>query len=377
MADDKDLVVQGMDEEDKDAPIEIIEEGEQFPCPSCGATMKFSPENQGLKCDYCETTLDLDSDDTTILEYPLSEAEDSADHNWGDEKLILHCNQCGGETVVDSSYKATTCVFCGSAQIVAQTENVGIKPESVVPFRITQVVAEDSFKAWLGKRLYAPKKLKESLKFDGIKGVYIPFFTYDSDTSTAYTAKRGDYYYTTRTKEVNGKMVTERVRHTRWRTVQGVHRKYFDDVLVNASRKVDNNLIGKIGGFNYRNLIPYRAEFLAGYTAERYSVSLRDGWDQGRKTVDDDIYSGIRRQVGGDEFRLINRSTNYGEVKFKHLLLPIYMSSFMYRDKVYQFLVHGETGKVVSEYPKSVVKIILTVLVIMAIIAGVYFYLQS
>ncbi|MBN2794221.1 MAG: hypothetical protein JXR88_02355 [Clostridia bacterium] len=360
-------------DENLEDPSLLVEGSQQFPCPSCGATMIFSPEHQSLRCQYCETTADLASEDTTVIEYPLNEAEEKADHNWGGEKVVLKCSQCGGESVVDNSTKSSTCVFCGSSHVVIEDKDLGIKPESLVPFHITKDDAEKKFVQWIKKRLYAPRKLKESLNYDTVRGVYIPFFTYDADTQTAYTAKRGDYYYTTQSKTVNGKVVTERVRHTRWRTVHGVYSFYFDDVLVNASKKVDNHLVKRIGGFDAKKLVNYQGEFLAGYFAERYSKSLKTGWDEGRETVDQDIYYGIQKQVGGDEFRLINRSTNYGEVKFKHILLPLYMASFPYRNKVYQFIVHGESGRVVSEYPKSVLKILMTILILL-IGFGLFYY---
>lgn len=111
--------------------------------------------------------------------------------------------------------------------------------------------------------------------------------------------------------------------------------------------------------------------------AERYSKSLKEGWDEGRSKVDQWIYQGIRDQVGGDEFRLVDHTTNYGDVKFKHLLLPLYMASFMYRDKVYQFLVNGATGHVASEYPKSVLKILATILLVGSVVAMVLYYLNN
>lgn len=365
---------------DVDEGVEILETSHQFPCPSCGGAMVFSPKTQGLTCAYCDNVIDLQAQDTTIIEYPLSEAEAFADHNWGEDKVVIHCEQCGGQTLVNATFKASQCVFCGSSHVISQTEGVGIKPESVLPFGVTKAQARLKFKAWINKRMYAPRPLKQAIDIENLKGIYIPFFTYDSDTHTAFTAKRGVYYYTTRTTRVNGKTVTKRVRHTRWRTVHGVYDKYYDDILVNSSKKVDDKLVSKMGGFDHHKLKPYRPEYLSGYLAERYSLSLKDGWDKGRNRVDDLIHHGIREKVGGDEFRLLNRSTNYGEVQFKHLLLPLYMASFTYRDKIYHFIIQGSSGQVVSEYPKSVLKILATLvgaLLLMALIYYLVFYGQA
>jgi hypothetical protein len=347
---------------------EIREVGtDKFPCPSCGGNMEFSPDEQKLQCSYCKTIVEIENEETDVREYNLRDAEEKASHNWGGDKIVIKCSNCGGATISDSSTKARFCSFCGSSHIVRTDESIGIKPETMIPFKVNSEKGKKKFKSWIKGKFFAPGEIKKDQRLERLQGVYIPFFTYDSSSNTAYTAKRGTYYYTTRTRVVNGKTVSERVRHTRWTTVRGIYSNFFDDVQVNVSKNIDDDLVKKMGGYNLGKLLPYKAEYMSGFIAEKYSLSLNDGWHKAKMDIDDKIDHGIRRQVGGDEFRLLNKSTDYGEIKYKHVLLPMWMSAYKFKKKIYKFLVNGQTGKVSGEYPKSPIKIagvVLTVLLL-------------
>jgi len=361
--------------EEFDEKIEEIST-DKFPCPSCGGNMAFSPTEQKLQCPYCKTVVDIENESIEVKEYHLAEAEEMASHNWGNEKIVIKCSNCGGETVMDSSMQAQFCSFCGSSHILKTDENIGIKPETILPFSLDAKKSKDKFKKWIGGKFFAPKEVKQKHTLNRLQGIYIPFFTYDADSTTAYTAKRGVYYYTTHTSQVNGKMVTKRIRHTRWTTVRGVYAQYYDDVLVNSSKNMDDAMIKKIGGFDLRKLLPYKPEYMSGFVAEKYSLSLDEGWQKAKNQIDNRIDQGIRMQVGGDEFRLVNKSTNYGDIKFKHILLPMWMSAYKFKEKAYRFLINGQTGQVNGEYPKSALKISLVVLSVILIGAVAFFFLS-
>lgn len=370
--DDKNVII-----EEEDGIEEISTQ--KFTCPNCGGAMEFSAKEQKLQCKYCKTVVDIESEETDIKEYNFDEMDDLNNHSWGGEEKIIKCSNCGGETIVDSYTAADYCVFCGSSHVVeSKDEDIGIKPESLIPFAITKEEAQNKFKSWIKGKFFAPKEVRNVQALNKLKGTYIPFFTYDSDVTTAYVAKRGTYYYTTYTTTENGKTVTKRRRHIRWKTVRGVYKNYFDDVLINASKKIDEKLMKRIGQFKLKKLTKFKTEYLSGFFAEKYSKSLKEGWNDAKISIDSDVFHGIRKQVGGDEFRLVNRSTNYADVKFKHILLPIWMSSYVFKSKTYNFLINAETGKVSGEYPKSIGKIAGVVIGILAIIGIVaYIYMKK
>lgn len=356
------------------------EEAESFACPSCGGIMHFDAESQSMLCQYCSTKIDISSEHGTIKEYDITSAEENADFNWQSDKRVFKCDNCGAETILSANSTAQFCAFCGSSHIVKNQESLGIKPESVIPFKMSKDKAKEKFKEWVKRRFWAPSNLKKFNQLKKMIGIYIPYWSYDSDTSSVYRAERGTYYYVTRNKwvEENGqrKMVTERVRKIRWTWVSGSYSKYFDDVLINASRQVNGDIINRLEPFNLKELVHYKPEYLSGFAAERYSIGLKEGWNHAKFDVDNMIRNNVTRKIGGDEVRFLNISTSYNDVKFKHLLLPIWISSYTYKNKVYQFMINGQTGEVQGKSPISRLKI--TALIVgIIVVASILVYLFS
>lgn len=238
---------------------------------------------------------------------------------------------------------------------------MAIAPESVIPFKITEKQAMESFSTWIKKRWFSPGKLKTNYKTQKLSGVYVPCWTYDAITDSTYTAQAGDHYYENVTRWVveNGqnKAVTERVRKTRWRNVSGSCRYSFDDVVVNASNKIDQDLFEKTGAFDLSELVHYRPEFLAGFLAQRYSVDLHEGWEKAKSTIEAEIETRIKDSISADEVRYLNTDTTYYNVKYKHILLPQWISSYAYKNKIYRFIVNGQTGTVGGQAPLSIFKV--------------------
>lgn len=347
-------------------------DSDQFPCPGCGAFMVFSPKTQGLNCEYCGTEIDITKDEH-VEEHDFDAFNETATHEWLDENRVIKCESCGGESIISTHEITAECVFCGSAHVVVEEMKEGIPPESLIPFMMTRTGAKENINTWLSGKFYAPKALSELKKLDTLRSVYIPYFTYDSKTSTFYIAQRGDHYTVTVTKIVDGKTKHVQEQRTRWTTVEGVHKRAFDDILVHASKKVEEKLIQEMKSFDLTKLEGYQKAYLLGHHAERYSISLLDGWEDAKKRMYNSIYSGIRTQVGGDEFRLAHYQTNYANKTYKHILLPIWITNYTYKKKSYHVYINGQTGRVVGEYPKSVLKIMMTILVFVALSLLIYY----
>jgi hypothetical protein len=159
----------------------------------------------------------------------------------------------------------------------------------------------------------------------------------------------------TYTTQENGQTVTRtrQVRHTRWSYVSGVHSDFFDDVLIPAGKTLDRS-----GAFELKKgLKHYSPEFLSGFGAERYSVSCDDGWKAAKKTIDASIYSSVQREIGGDEQRVEGIQTAYSGITYKHILLPIWINTYLYGGTTYFFEVNGQTGKASGTRPYSFWKI--------------------
>jgi hypothetical protein len=73
------------------------------------------------------------------------------------------------------------------------------------------------------------------------------------------------------------------------------------------------------------------------------------------------IEEAVRRDIGGDEQEITSMETRHRNIRFKHLLLPLWLSSFRYKDKVYRFMVNARTGESSGERPYSKAKIGMTI----------------
>ncbi|QNO16029.1 hypothetical protein HYG86_15270 [Alkalicella caledoniensis] len=336
---------------------------DRFPCPSCGANIKFKPSEQSMVCPYCDNKIDIEKEMEDIKEHCFRSALENATPDWGTEKKVIHCDSCGADTVLDSNIASQFCPFCGSSHIIQDNKcSSGIAPETLIPFRVGKKDAEKSFLKWIKKRHFAPNALKHQYISHRLEGVYVPYWTYDSQTFSSYTAQAGTYYYVTETHWVtrDGKQqqVTRQVRKTRWRHTSGNYSSFFDDVLINGSSHVNHKIINKVQPFNLKELVHYKPEFLSGFITEKYSIGLKEGWSAAREEIDSSIRSGVTNQIAADEVRALSIKTQYNDITFKHLLLPVWISSYTYKGKLYQFMVNGQSGRVEGEAPISPWKVV-------------------
>ncbi len=343
--------------------------------------MVYQPGAQSITCPYCGHANAIPAGEQDIQELDFHEyLQTISQHEEVEEASAVRCSACGAETTLDPNIAADACPFCSSPLLPEEHKVTRIKPRSLLPFRIDRPKALEAFRRWLSTRWFAPNKLKHYARADSsrLSGMYVPYWTYDSKTTSWYRGERGEYYYTTETYTTreNGKTVTKtrRVRHTRWYPVSGVVWRNFDDILVLASRSMPKKYADRLEPWDLQNLVEYDGSYLAGFRAEAYQVDLAEGFDEAKDVMAGSIRSDVRRDIGGDEQRIHTIRTQHDDVTFKHLLLPVWISAYRYKDEVYRFLVNARTGEVQGERPYSWVKIALAVLAGLTA-AGLAFYL--
>ena len=190
----------------------------------------------------------------------------------------------------------------------------------------------------------------------------------------------GDAYQVPQTYQVieNGRRVTRTrmVTKIRWTPVSGRVSRHFDDVLVLASNSLPRQVTQRLEPWDLANLVPYQEEYLSGYRSEVYQIDLEPGFEHARKIMDRVIRSDVNRDIGGDQQRIQNMDTRHRGISFKHVLLPVWLATFRYREKPYRFVINARTGEVQGERPYSAWKIALAVLIGTAL-AGALVYLYS
>jgi DNA-directed RNA polymerase subunit RPC12/RpoP len=353
----------------------------RWPCAQCGAQLRYAPGQTRLTCDHCGHVQDITPERPRARARALQELDlaRGLQDDLGSEQMVevrtTSCPNCGAKVEIAGAVHATECPFCDTPVVLDTGSERHIKPQALVPFVLTEAEARKAMVAWMGSLWFAPGTLLEyARKGRALNGVYVPFWTFDAGTDSRYSGERGEYYYETRTVNVrvNGRTERreERVCRTRWYPTSGRVSRDFDDVLVMASRSLPERLGNELTPWGLDALVPYSPQFLAGFRAEGYTVSLADGHGEARERMSNVIREDVRRDIGGDEQRIHSVDTDWSDETFKHILLPVWMAAYKYNGKSYRFLVNGQTGEVQGERPWSVWKITFAVILVVSLILG-------
>ncbi len=360
---------------------EAIENSEEFrfPCPVCGSQMQFDAEANKLKCAYCGHEQDFDGEGETGLANTEQDFQAALNNDIPEadmeETRVTACSNCGAQVEFEGDTYSKDCPFCASPIVLEPRSTRKIRPKGVLPFVLSEDKAREAMNAWLGKLWFAPNNLKEyARKGRKMQGMYVPYWTYDAQSQSDYAGQRGTYYYVTEryTTTENGKTVskTRQVRKIRWRRVSGRVAKFFDDILVLASKSLPKRFTDQLAPWDLSALKDFSPNYLAGYGAEAYSVELREGFGEAEAIMEREIRALVRRDIGGDEQRINALNIKLSEITYKHVLLPVWLAAYKYQGETYRFVVNGQSGKVKGERPWSKVKIALAVLAGVLLVVG-------
>ncbi len=345
-----------------------------FTCKNCGAPLKFSPTTNTLSCEFCSTKESIKKSTEEIHEYDFQEALQQLNYNNEQEinKEVV-CSKCAATFTMTPYSISSNCPYCGTPAITEFVKE--ITPKSLLPFQLSQKEAQERFKKWLGSLWFAPSKLKEFM--DGereLKGYYLPYWTYDSQTDTRYQGLRGDIYYVTveRTVMVNGRSERRQVQEARinWTPVSGHVSNFFDDITIGASKTISHTILDALAPWHTDVLVPFNPKYLSGFDSEEYTIGLDNGFELAKIKMDNIIRSDIRRDIGGDQQQIKRMETRYSQTTYKNVLFPIWTAEFTWNNKSYNYAINGQTGKVTGERPYSYVKIAFLVLSILMVIGG-------
>ena len=349
----------------------------RYPCPACGADLLYEPKDGFLSCQHCGNKEAIPESAEGVEERSFEsylQMRPQELQPLAANALEVQCQSCGAKVAFTPPEVARQCDFCG-VQIVAEAKSADptLAPQGILPFCITQQQANASLREWLRSRWFAPNALKTFAQPDAIGGVYIPFWTYDTNTTSFYEGERGDHYYTTETYyESDGKggqvARTRQVQHTRWSPASGTVTRWFDDILVPATVSMPENRLDALEPWDLMELRPYDPAFLSGFKAQHYQVDLAKGFERVKQVCSPLIRDDVSNDIGGDEQRIHNVATHYSGITFKHLLLPVYAGAYRFNRKVFQIVINGRTGEILGDRPYSYWKIALLVVAILFVL---------
>ncbi len=359
----------------------------RFPCTTCGSDLRFEPGAEQLACDHCGNTQKIEAKSgyrgSAIREADFRRAiKDGLSEFEMAELRTFECVNCGAHVEFDPDAHATECPFCATPVVGETGSERQIKPQAVLPFGLSEKEARKRMVDWLGGLWFAPNGLRQfARKGRKLDGIYVPYWTYDADTKSTYRGQRGTIYYVNQSyyATVNGRRQrrTRRVQKIRWSPKSGRVARFFDDVIVLASKSLPKKYTDALGPWDLSHLEPYRAEYLAGFRAEGYTIKLDEGYKEARAYMDRMIKRDVKFDIGGDRQRITALNTDIGMITFKHVLLPVWMAAYKYRGKTYRFVVNGRSGAVQGERPYSFWKIFFTIMLAMIFAAIIGFLVAS
>ncbi len=356
--------------------------GRIFPCLECGADLVFNIGQQAMVCPYCGAARKIEfAEDAKIVEQDfhaaLEKLRQLKENKQAEEPEYneVRCESCGSDVIFNGALTSTECPYCGSPIQREKVHSGGfrIPVDGVLPFQIGHDQAHLLLKDWVKSRWFAPNDFKKRGVDGKFHGVYLPFWTYDTLTFNRYTGERGDNYTVTVGTGKNRRTETR----TRWSSASGQFQRFFDDVLINGSNEFAKTKIQDLTPWPLGESLPFTQEVLAGYFARTYDIELDVGFEFARGHIDSSLHRDVCRRIGGDKQRVDKIDTRYDAITFKHMLLPVWILAYVYKDKSYRIFINAGSGEVQGERPYSWVKISLTVLSVLGFLGTVALLSQS
>jgi DNA-directed RNA polymerase subunit RPC12/RpoP len=363
------------------ASLQSTEQTRTYPCHQCGGSLMFDIASQQLKCPNCGNVQPI------IEDAGLKVVEHDLRAEWGkqptaarfagqDAQKEIVCQNCGGHTTFTGTLTALRCPYCATP---IQRDDVRDAPDrlpvdAVLPFQIDETNARAVVDKWINGRWFAPNEFKKYNDKGAFSSIYVAYFTYDARTVTDYRGERGvEYTYTV------GEGDQQRTEtRTDWTHVSGQVRNAFDDMPILANTGLDSERVAELEPWPTEHAKPYSAEYVAGHLSRTYDLSVEQAFGQAKSRMEDVIDSTVRHDIGGDQQRVHSKNTQWFDMRYKHLLLPIWLLTVIYAGKPFQVCINGFTGEVQGRRPYSTVKIATAVTIaVLILLAVVVLYSKS
>jgi DNA-directed RNA polymerase subunit RPC12/RpoP len=331
-------------------------------CVNCGGELKYDVATYGLKCDHCGYTRKLHTPDeeTFVSENDYKSAAKDEAAGWGVVRSLVTCKSCGASMTNDYNQMSGTCPFCGSVIVLTSAEaNIGVAPSAIIPFKTTKEEVTEKFYKWNKFAFWSPEAFRKGKVLGNLMPVYIPYWTFDSDTITTYSGKFG---YTVGSGDDA---------YTKWYKSSGVVEHFLNDYTVCASRRFTNDkMLNSIASkFTEKDLIPYTPEAVAGIPAEVYTIGIKEAWDSSKEALRPRIIQWTCKKENADAYSNLKYSTEFTNIKYKYVLVPVYLAGCKFNGKVYNVVASGYDGRGNCKRPLSVPKLIILIACVLLLLS--------
>lgn len=330
-----------------------------YKCPHCDAPIQFDAGTQNMKCPYCDSEFDvaaLRSKDEVLNTQPADsfEWQEKEPEQWdetNDEGLrIFVCKTCGGEIVGDENTAATKCPYCDNPVVLSGRLSGVLKPDYVIPFKLDKSQAKEKLKEYVNSKKFVPNLFRSENHLDEIRGLYVPFWLFDSDIdaqvsfdATRVSSWSDSKYNYTKTDHYD------------------VFRKgsmSFENIPVDGASKMPDDLMESIEPFDFSEAVDFQTAYLAGYLADKYDVGKEESIPRANERLKVSAQDTLSETVSGyTDVTPKNSSVQVTKGFSKYALYPVWILNTTYKGTKYTFAMNGQTGKFIGNIPVSNAKL--------------------
>lgn len=327
-----------------------------FQCKHCNGQLIYIPGTLKLSCIHCSSEEKIEVSSDNILLHDISEKEVYKSH------YILKCPSCGAE-FNQSNIAIDKCPYCTTIIINENYINkAGIGFDGIIPFKISRLEAIESIKKWRKKLYLAPNSFKKYIyQIDFLKGAYVPYFLIHTKTHVNYKGKCGQNFFTSKKtiwSSENGELIT-RIENLALLGTTSIPKEIKDKTMPDFGEIVAEPWNNR---WNFNELLPFSEWFCLGYSTELPQINVKNVININESKIKYELEQKVIEKIeksGCDEAMVNKLSYNHLEIKYQLVLLPVWISAFKFKNRVYQVLVNGQTGEVVGDRPISKFKYIL------------------
>ena len=329
-----------------------------YTCPCCGAPLSFSGESGKLECASCGNSYELDAIQALTSAESVDRLEfenqaESFDASEAAQMQAYICKGCGAELLTEDTTTATECPYCGSPTILPERIEGGVKPEKVIPFKVTKEEAQKQFEEYFkGKRLLPNVFLQSRNRIAEMRKLYVPYWLFDCDAQANIvydaekrnTERRGDWEIT----------------RTRYYLVRRSGRMGFDSIPVDGSEKLDDKITESLEPYDLSAAVPFQPAVLAGALADQADVEAKDCEKRAVERVETSVSQAMRDTVTGYSSVSERSRSIYSENgRATPVLMPVWLITTQKEGKTYTFAINGQSGKLTCDVPADTKKSLL------------------
>ena len=351
-----------------------------YQCPACTGPLHYSAKSGKLACDYCGSSFDVAEIEALYArkEAEAAAAKQAADakaeaaqaakaeaaeaaaasggwdtsdlsRDWGAEAdglRVYSCPSCGAELICEESTAATSCPYCGNPTVVPGQFSGALRPDFIVPFKLSKEDAVKALKSHYKGKFFLPKSFTGENHVQEIRGIYVPFWMFDGEAE-------GDAHYEaarSRTYRSGDYEITE----TKHYDVYRAGTVTFEKVPVDASSKMPDGHMDSIEPYDYKELKPFSTAYLPGFLADKFDVTVEQSRQRADQRCEGTLASALRGTVKRYDLCVLRESSvHLRRGKVHYALMPVWMLNTKWHGKDFLLAMNGQTGKLVGDLPVS------------------------